>query len=494
MKKDIDHMKRITMPSYALVGVEARLVSVSVTYGKAPMVLGVSQLVAHELTLRVFTAVQRAGYGCTPNALEIAPLELKKPANVYYDLPVAVAHAAHQGAQLPHLDGLLLAGGIGLMDDSLRDGRGAVAAALLALREGLRGILVPPDHDAEAAAEVVPGVEVYTALTFQDVLEGRISRVAPRNVPAPAVLPKDDFRTLRLPGAQRAAEIAAAGGHHMLIVGPISLAGNMVAHRMPGILPPVTDQEYQEICQVYSADARPCPRKRPYRVPPWSVQQHQVSGARHGVGEASRAHRGVLFMDEITEFGAAVKQTLRQAVENGRVYAPNGTSEIVAQPAEFLLVASARRCACGWAGSTKRSCLCPPNRIAAYRQKTFEILGPWFDMQVTLPDLDLADISRLPPCEDSLAIRERVVAARARQAARLEPYNLRYNAQITRDHGWPTCRFAVGVERGLQGLAADASERVTRVARTIADLNHHDDIEWIDLYEAKTHTREETLV
>jgi len=492
--------------SATLVGVDARPVVVEVDLAnRLPSIqtVGLPMRAVKESEDRVRAAIVAGGFEWPKKrvVINLAPADLPK-SGTGFDLPIAVAVLrAHGKVSEQRADDYLLIGELGL-DGRLRPVPGVLAATMAAREAGLDGVIVPLSNGAEAS--LVDDVHVVAAETLADVAGFLDGKLDPPPVPGDAVDLQNiegcpdlsDVRGLEWPRC--ALEIAAAGGHNLMLVGPPGTGKSMMARRLPSILPPLTREEALEVTRIHSAGGALAPgmgmvRRRPFRSPHHTVTPQALAGGGVPIrpGEITLAHRGVLYLDEIPEFPRAALEVLRQPLEDQAVVVARASQRVVF-PADFQLVATANPCPCGFAWDRQRPCQCNPHQVQVYQGRTSGPLLDRIDLFAEVPRIAYEQLGSEAAGEASAVVRERVVAARQRQLARLDdrPQGQRSNARLTKADIEVHCRLDRG-GRDLMRQAVDdgylsprAHDRVLRVARTVADLADRDRISDADVLDA----------
>ena len=480
------------MLSAALFGIEAAIVQVEVhASGGLPAVstVGLPDSAVRESRERVRSAILNSGlvYPKGRITVNLAPADMRKIGSSL-DLPMAAAIAAIEDGVVtrPVQEDTLLLGELSL-DGNVRPVAGVLSVALEARARGIKRLLVPLANGQEAA--LVDGIDVSPVSTLAHaigLLNGTSQALAPAAVPEPAHDPVDDALDMAdVKGQQegrRALEIAAAGGHNLLLIGPPGTGKTLLARRLPTILPPLTIEEAMDVTRIRGAAGEAVRSglvsRRPFRSPHHTATHIALIGGRGGPagvrpGEASMAHHGVLFLDELPEFQRNALEVLRQPLEEGAVTIARA-SRTARFPSEFLLVASMNPCPCGYRGSRTRDCTCTPSMVARYLGRISGPLLDRIDMHVEVPALGYRQMALEEPGETSRQILARVVAARGRQRARNGSgvANARMPGALLRLHCALDGHGREMMERSVTrlGLSVRSHDRILRVARTIADL------------------------
>lgn len=493
--------------SASIVGIDAVKVGVEVDVsGGLPgiIVVGLPDTAVQEAKERVKTALKNSGYAYPMKriVINLTPADLRKE-GPSFDLPISVGIlAASEQVNGELLGDYLFLGELSL-DGELRPIAGVLPIAAAAVKLGITGIIVPEANVREAA--VVKGLEVYGFKHLTQVTDflNEPDRFSPIQLDGEKELKKTLFfgpDLQEIKGqifARRALEIAAAGGHNLIFVGPPGSGKTMLAKRLSSILPPLNFEEALEVTQIHSVAGLLKNRgslisDRPFRSPHHSASGPSLvgGGSFPRPGEISLAHQGVLFLDELTEFKRDVLEFLRQPLEDGEVTVSR-TRLSVKFPAQFTLVASTNPCPCGYFGDSIQKCTCSPRQREQYWAKLSGPLMDRIDLQVMVNRLKPEEITRQAQGEASATVRDRVISARHRACHRFKlETNLRCNAQMQSRHLQKWCQLDEDSRKLLEsairnlGLSARASDRILKVARTIADLNGDENLKTHHVAEA----------
>ncbi|MFQ6122513.1 MAG: YifB family Mg chelatase-like AAA ATPase [Dehalococcoidales bacterium] len=480
----------------AVVGLEGHLVDVEVDISSglpAMTIVGLPDAAVQEARERVRAAIRNSGYTFPMKRIvvNLAPADLKK-AGPSYDLPIAVGILLSSEQVNADASQTIFLGELSL-DGSLRHTHGILPMVALAKEEKIATIIVP-EVDAREAS-LIEGTKIIPITSLAQLVSCLRSEIPTPEYKSdqvweyspPSFFPATDLADIKgQEHVKRALEVAAAGGHNVIMCGPPGSGKTLLARSLPAILPPMTTDEALEVTKIYSVSGllppdTPLLKQRPFRSPHYTISNAGLVGGGHWPkpGEISLSHRGVLFLDELPEFGHSLLEVLRQPLED-KVVTISRAQGRVTFPANFMLVGAMNPCPCGYYGDPFRQCTCPPSLVSRYQRR---ISGPFIDrvdIFVEVPHIDYEKLTDKRLGEQSDQVQARVKAARSRQLKRFEETRLTCNAEMTPTEVREFCQVEEAAQSLLKAamkqlyLSARAFHRILKLARTIADLENTD--------------------
>ena len=491
--------------SVGLLGLESYMLDVelNITGGKFSIeIVGLPDTAVSEAKERIMAAISNSGYEMhmtSHHTFNLAPADVKKEGSVY-DLPMAVAVLSATKQIRGDYKESVFIGELSL-SGTVKSIKGVLPMVIASKEHGVKDIYVPFDNCEEAA--VIDGINVYGVKSLKELVEhiNDVNKLKPvevkpfKHYELPDYLP--DFKDVKGQfEVKRALEVAAAGGHNVMMIGPPGSGKSMLAKRIPTILPDITVDEALETTKIYSLSGNlskenPIINYRPFRAPHHSVSPAGLSGG--GTipkpGELSLAHNGVLFLDELPEFTRNTMEVLSQHIENGTITISRAACALT-YPCSVMLICAMNPCPCGYFGHPTRKCSCPKNAPARYLSKVSGPLLDRLDIHIEVPPVDFNQLSDREESESSASIRERVNKARKIQLERFKGTNVTCNAKMTSSLTRKYCVLSETASKTLElsfeklGLSARAYDKILKVARTIADLDEAENIENKHILEA----------